>query len=338
MKTPTVRAEVTARKPAEAREFRDAVTLKALNPAVTLSDFTEEEKIELSLVTAVKPDQSGYQRLLELRKAAYIAHVAAMSVPASLKGWAAAMAAAHGKTVKVWAQELGWLEALAVARYGEEPSVWPDAFDANDVKRAMRWAVKNRWPLGVERIVPGINGFARAALLVVLGIVTVGLLAGAVLIHPALALLPAVFGTALSDYLENEMIDHLYRARAFTAPTNHYFALFTAAPGETGGGTEVTGGSYARVTVAAGFANFEGTGGETTDVDSSGTDGQTENRNAITFPAPSANWGQATHVAEFDASSGGNMLVYGSLTTPKTINNGDPAPSFAAGAYTFTLA
>lgn len=144
--------------------------------------------------------------------------------------------------------------------------------------------------------------------------------------------------SALSNYLENELIDHLFRARAFTAPTEHYIALFTAAPSDSGGGTEVTGGSYARVNVTPGFAEWEGTGGETTDVDSAGTGGATQNRNAITFPAPTADWGQATHFGIFDASSGGNLLLHGALTTPKTVNNGDPAPSFAAGDLDITLA
>lgn len=143
---------------------------------------------------------------------------------------------------------------------------------------------------------------------------------------------------ALSDFWENEILDHLFRARAYTAPTNLHVALFTAAPADAGGGTEVTGGSYARVQVASGFANWLGTGGETTDVDSAGTGGATENRNAITFPAPTANWGQVTHFGIFDAATSGNLLLHGALTTPKTINDSDPAPSFAAGDLDITLA
>jgi len=144
--------------------------------------------------------------------------------------------------------------------------------------------------------------------------------------------------SALSNYLENELIDHLFRARAFTAPAEHYFALFTAAPSDSGGGTEVSGGSYARANVTPGFAEWEGTGGETTDVDSAGTGGATQNRNAITFPAPTASWGQVTHFGIFDASTGGNLLLHGALTVPRTIDNGAPAPTFEAGDFDITLA
>lgn len=133
---------------------------------------------------------------------------------------------------------------------------------------------------------------------------------------------------ALTNYLEDALVGHIFRGAAFTAPTTLYVALFTAAPGEAGGGTEVTGGSYARVSVANASAQWAAT---------SGGNGTTSNVNAITFPAPTANWGQATHWAIMDAPTAGNMLAYAALTTPKTINNGDAAPSFAAGALTFRI-
>ncbi|HEY9245638.1 MAG TPA: hypothetical protein VIO11_02215, partial [Candidatus Methanoperedens sp.] len=52
----------------------------------------------------------------------------------------------------------------------------------------------------------------------------------------------------MSDYLENKLIDHIFRARSFTAPTQLWVGLLTAAPSDAGGGTEVSGGSYARAT------------------------------------------------------------------------------------------
>lgn len=143
--------------------------------------------------------------------------------------------------------------------------------------------------------------------------------------------------TAKTNYLENKIIDWLFRGQPFTPPSTLHFALFTAAPGETGGGTEVTGGSYARVAVAASLNNFAGTQGAGTTVASSGTNGTTSNNGAITFPAPTANWGQVVGMGVFDAASGGNLLVYAALTQPKTINNGDAAPAFAAGAFTYQI-
>jgi hypothetical protein len=142
---------------------------------------------------------------------------------------------------------------------------------------------------------------------------------------------------ALSDYLENKLIDFLLRGQTFTAPTTVYVGLLTAAPSDTGGGTEVSGGSYARVSVASSLANWAGTQSSGSTAASSGTGGTTSNNNAITFPAPTASWGVVTHMAVYDASTAGNLLFYAALGTSKTINNGDAAPSFAAAQLTFQL-
>ena len=149
-----------------------------------------------------------------------------------------------------------------------------------------------------------------------------------------------------SDVLENKFIDWFFRAQAIgiagasaaagTGPTSLYVALLTAAPSDSGGGTEVSGGSYARVTVASSMANWAGTQSAGSTTASTGTGGQTSNNNAITFPSPTANWGTVTHFGVYDASSAGNLLYWAALTTSKTINNGDAAPSFAAGALTVT--
>lgn len=142
----------------------------------------------------------------------------------------------------------------------------------------------------------------------------------------------------LSDYLENKIIDWLYRGQPFTPPATRYFALLTASTDDDGAPlTEVSGGSYARVAVASNMTNWAGTQGAGTTVASTGTSGTTSNNAPVTWPAPTANWGQVLQVAAFDASSGGNMLEYIALTTPKTINNGDPAPSFAIGALTMQI-
>lgn len=143
--------------------------------------------------------------------------------------------------------------------------------------------------------------------------------------------------SAMSDYLENKLVDLLFRGQAFSAPAC-YIGLFTAAPSDSGGGTEVSGGSYARVNTSAGLTTWAGTQSAGSTTASSGTGGQTSNNGAITFPAPSANWGSITHFGIFDAASGGNLLFHGALTASKTVNNGDPAPSFTSGSLTVTLA
>lgn len=135
--------------------------------------------------------------------------------------------------------------------------------------------------------------------------------------------------SAMSDYLEDNLRKHIFRTGSYTKPTVLAVALYTAAPGEAGGGTEVSGGSYARVQRDPLDANW-------TAPDTTG--GLTDNVAALTFPAPTANWGSITHMAILDATSGGNFLIYGALTTAKTVNNGDPAPAFAIGALDVTFA
>lgn len=152
---------------------------------------------------------------------------------------------------------------------------------------------------------------------------------------------------AWSDFAENKLIDWFFRGQAIgitgasaaagTGPTSLYVGLLTAAPSDTGGGTEVSGGSYARVTVASSMANWAGTQSAGSTTASSGTGGTTSNNSTITFPAPTANWGVVTHVGVYDASSGGNLMFYMALTVSKTINNGDAAPSYAAAALTFQI-
>lgn len=151
---------------------------------------------------------------------------------------------------------------------------------------------------------------------------------------------------AMTDFLENKLIDWFFRAQAIgitgasagagSGPATLYFGLLTAAPSDSSGGTEVSGGSYARVAVTTGTSAFANTQASGTGA-STGTGGTTSNSNAITFPAPTANWGSVTHFGVWDASSGGNLLIHGALTTPKTVNNGDAAPSFAAAAFTFQM-
>lgn len=108
-----------------------------------------------------------------------------------------------------------------------------------------------------------------------------------------------------------------------------YVALFTVTPSDSAAGTEVTGGAYARVPVQPLDANWTA---------ASPTDGLTDNAAAITFLAPTANWGVIVASAIMDRLTGGNMLVWAPVTPNKTVNNGDPAPAFAIGAYDVTIA
>lgn len=100
-----------------------------------------------------------------------------------------------------------------------------------------------------------------------------------------------------------------------------YVALFTATPGEAGGGTEATGGSYARVNSSGKWATPSG--------------GSVANNAVITFPTATADWGTIVAVAIFDAASGGNMVYWSALTANRTVLNGDTF-SFPASSFTIT--
>jgi hypothetical protein len=123
-----------------------------------------------------------------------------------------------------------------------------------------------------------------------------------------------------SDYYENKVIDHMLRNQAFTPPSTVYVGLYTAAPTDAGGGTEVSGGSYARqaVTLAAASA------------------GATQNSADITFPTATADWGTIVAAGLFDAASAGNLLAWNNLTASKTVNNGDTF-KIAAGSLTISV-
>ncbi len=100
---------------------------------------------------------------------------------------------------------------------------------------------------------------------------------------------------SLSDYLEQALLDHIFSLSAgYSQPAALYGALHTGDPGETGAANEVSGGSYARVSIGVGATNWTRTASEVA------------NDNQITFPTPSADWGTISHCSLWDALSGGN--------------------------------
>jgi hypothetical protein len=130
-----------------------------------------------------------------------------------------------------------------------------------------------------------------------------------------------------STYLQNRLIDHLFRSATFAKPSALYIALFTAPPSDAGGGTEVPGGvGYARVNLPPLDTNWRATQGGTTGI-SSGSGG-TSNALTVTFGAPTVNWGTVTHWAIYDAVTAGNLLIWDALTVSRPIIGGDPPPAF----------
>lgn len=126
---------------------------------------------------------------------------------------------------------------------------------------------------------------------------------------------------ALSNYLENALINATLRNTAYTSPSTVYVGLFTSDPTDAGSGTEVSGGSYARKSMA-----FDAP-----------SNGASVNTSAVEFDQATGNWGTITHFALFDALTTGNMLYHGALTTSKTIETGDVF-KFADSSVTVTLA
>lgn len=136
--------------------------------------------------------------------------------------------------------------------------------------------------------------------------------------------------SAASNYLENKLLDHVLTATSYSAPGTRYLALFNNTSGnaatnlEAGTLTDETstsGTAYARQTVTFAAA-------------SSGTSATNA---TVTFPAATANWGTITHVAVMDNITGGNVLFWGAVTTPKTIETGDTF-QVSSGNLTISLA
>ena len=115
--------------------------------------------------------------------------------------------------------------------------------------------------------------------------------------------------TALSDYAENALLNHLLRRVTFTSPST-WISLHTGSLLDDGTGAEVSGGGYARIQVASG--NWDAAAA-----------GATENANDIDFGTATGNWGNILFVGVWDAATVGNLLLRGELTASKTVNNGD---------------
>lgn len=122
---------------------------------------------------------------------------------------------------------------------------------------------------------------------------------------------------AMSDYLENELINHIFRSTAFIQPTTIAIALCTVSPvdSDTGDltGKEVIGAGYVRLEVPRDDTNW-----------AAPSNGTTKNVAAIIWPAAGANWGIISHIAILNNTTigMGNLLFHGELTTPITINTG----------------
>lgn len=127
-----------------------------------------------------------------------------------------------------------------------------------------------------------------------------------------------------STYLENALLDHVLGGGNYARPATVYLALYTAAPGDAGGGTEVTAGGYGRVAVTNDATNWP-----------AAADGAKALGVAQSFPAATESWPEVVAFGILDNSTGGHLLYWAELTVPKTIQNGDTA-RFGVGDLVIT--
>ncbi len=113
--------------------------------------------------------------------------------------------------------------------------------------------------------------------------------------------------SAMSDYLENEILDHILGTGAYTMPATVYVGLSTGSFNDDNSGTELTGNNYARKAITFGAA----------------ASGTASNSAAVEFNAATGSWGTVSHFGLFDASTAGNLLIHGALTASKVIETGD---------------
>lgn len=127
--------------------------------------------------------------------------------------------------------------------------------------------------------------------------------------------------SAMSDYLENKVLDHVLGTTSYTMPSTVYIGLSTGSFADDNSGTELSGSGYARQSIAF-------------DAAASGT---TDNTSAVDFPTATGSWGTVSHYGLFDASTGGNLLIHGAFTASKAVASGDIL-RIAAGELDITAA
>jgi hypothetical protein len=125
--------------------------------------------------------------------------------------------------------------------------------------------------------------------------------------------------SSFSDYLENAVLNHVFRNTTLTSPASVWLALYTVTPTDAGGGTQVSGGGYARQAITFGAPSG----------------GAISNTSAVSFTASGAAYGTVVAVGIFDASTAGNLLAWDDITSA-VINDGDTL-NFPIGDIDITL-
>ncbi|RMD60672.1 hypothetical protein D6833_09335 [Candidatus Parcubacteria bacterium] len=134
-----------------------------------------------------------------------------------------------------------------------------------------------------------------------------------------------------SDYMENAVLDFLFRGVAYTPPATLYIALSTADPGETGAGLSEPGTPGATPDALNGYNRVA-----LTTADWTRTLNVVSNSVTVTFPTATADWGNITHFAIMDAQSGGNVLMSNVISPAQSVVTGNTL-IFDPGAISISL-
>lgn len=119
---------------------------------------------------------------------------------------------------------------------------------------------------------------------------------------------------SISDFLENELLDHVFNVGSYSPPATVYLGLSTADPTDDASGlAEPSGNGYVRKAIT-----FSG-----------GTTRTIRQAADVTFDQATGSWGTLSHWGVFDAESAGNMLSHGQLGTSKAVVSGN-TPSVSA--------
>lgn len=136
-------------------------------------------------------------------------------------------------------------------------------------------------------------------------------------------------GNNLSHTWQKKLLNAALGAVNITAPTTVYLALYTVAPTDNGGGTEVTtsGTAYVRQAIAFSAA-----------VDNGASPGASATSNGtVSFPVATANYGTVTSWGIFDASTAGNLIAFGNFSVSQAVNTGNqftvPTTNLVVNSY-----
>lgn len=130
----------------------------------------------------------------------------------------------------------------------------------------------------------------------------------------------------LSTAMDNNVLNELFGGTNWAPPSTLYLGLSTSAPAKDGTGvTEPVGNGYARVAISQNTVNWP-----------NASNSSKSNGGTFAFPQATGSWNTPGYWVIYDAATVGNLIAYGSITTPKAIGSGD-TPSFATNSLTITM-